>query len=151
MREITDLIIHESDTPTGRPTLVEDIDEWHRERGWKRDEVAREAFNPTLTSIGYHYVIYIDGSVHTGRSVEEVGAHCKGHNAHSIGICLVGKGTYNESQWEALENLVRNLEHTYGNLVVKGHCEYDTAISQGKTCPDFDVQAWISNDFLPLA
>ena len=53
-----------------------DIDRWHRERGWLK--------------IGYHYVIKRDGTVETGRELEEVGAHAKGHNAISVGICMVG-------------------------------------------------------------
>ena len=71
-RTITDIVIHESDTPTGRVVTVKDIDSWHRERGWHRNESDRLRFNPGLTSIGYHYVIYLDGSVHTGRDENEI-------------------------------------------------------------------------------
>ena len=64
MRKIREIIIHCSATKEGRNFTVADIDRWHRERG--------------LRCIGYHFVIYRDGSIHVGRAIEEVGAHCKG-------------------------------------------------------------------------
>lgn len=76
MREINSLIIHCSATPEGRDFTVEDIDRCHRQRGFR--------------CIGYHYVIYRDGSIHPGRPVACEGAHCLGHNADSIGICYIG-------------------------------------------------------------
>ncbi|MBP5691206.1 MAG: N-acetylmuramoyl-L-alanine amidase, partial [Bacteroidaceae bacterium] len=76
MRKITEIIIHCSATPQGVDYTVADIDRWHRQRGFNK--------------IGYHYVIYRDGSIHQGRPVEEIGAHCIGHNAHSIGVCYIG-------------------------------------------------------------
>ena len=48
----------------------------HRHRG----------FNGT----GYHYYIRKDGTVHLTRPVERIGAHVKGFNANSIGICYEG-------------------------------------------------------------
>lgn len=76
MRKIKEIIIHCSATKEGRNFTVADIDRWHRERG--------------MRCIGYHFVIYRDGSIHVGRAIEEVGAHCKGHNSISIGICYIG-------------------------------------------------------------
>ena len=76
MRKITEIIIHCSATTEGKDFTVEDIDRWHRQRG----------FN----GIGYHFVIYRDGSIHAGRSKRQIGAHCKGHNTISIGICYIG-------------------------------------------------------------
>lgn len=76
MRKINKLIIHCSATPEGRAVSVSDITRWHRERGFR--------------TIGYHYVIYLDGSVHAGRPVSEEGAHCLGQNRNSIGICYIG-------------------------------------------------------------
>ena len=74
MRKIKEIIIHCSATKEGRNFTVADIDRWHRERG--------------MRCIGYHFVIYRDGSIHVGRAIEEVGAHCKGHNSVSIGVSL---------------------------------------------------------------
>lgn len=61
--------------PHGCPCYKKE-NRWHRERGFD--------------SIGYHYIIYLDGSIRFGRPVEQAGAHCKGHNANSIGVCYVG-------------------------------------------------------------
>lgn len=76
MRKITEIIIHCAATPEGKDFTVQDIDRWHRQRGFK--------------SIGYHFVIYRDGSIHKGRPLDQIGAHCTGHNANSIGICYIG-------------------------------------------------------------
>ena len=76
MRQINDIIVHCSATKEGRDYTVADIDRWHKARGWR--------------CIGYHYVIYRDGSVHAGRPVEQIGAHVTNHNANSIGICYIG-------------------------------------------------------------
>ncbi|MBQ9474658.1 MAG: N-acetylmuramoyl-L-alanine amidase [Bacteroidales bacterium] len=128
MRKITEIIVHCSATPEGRPVTVEDIDLWHRERGFR--------------CIGYHYVIYLDGTVHPGRPVSEPGAHCTGHNANSIGVCYVGgcdaamnpKDTRTPAQKEALRTLIRKLLNVYPGATVHGHREF-----ANKDCPSFDV------------
>ena len=76
MRKITEIIIHCSATIEGKDYTVADIDRWHRARGFR--------------NIGYHYVIYRDGSIHGGRPIRETGAHCAGLIVHSIGICYFG-------------------------------------------------------------
>lgn len=130
MRKITKLIIHCSATPEGRDYTVADIDRWHRARGFK--------------GIGYHYVIYRDGSVHPGRAVEVIGAHCTGQNANSIGICYIGglaadgktaKDTRTPAQKEALRKLVVELKAKYPGVTVHGHREF-----ANKACPCFDVK-----------
>ena len=129
MRTITEIIIHCSATPEGKSFTVADIDQWHRQRGFR--------------CIGYHYVISLDGSVHAGRPISEEGAHCQGHNAHSIGICYIGgldslgkpKDTRTPQQKKALKNLVNQLKNQYPNAKVHGHNEYAP-----KACPCFDVQ-----------
>lgn len=76
MRKINLIIIHCTATIEGRDYTVSTIDSWHRQRGFD--------------CIGYHYVVYRDGTVHEGRPVAKVGAHCAGHNANSIGVCYIG-------------------------------------------------------------
>ena len=76
MRKVNLIVVHCTATPEGRDVTVADIDRMHRAKGWK--------------CIGYHYVVYRDGSVHAGRPVSEVGAHVYGHNANSIGVAYVG-------------------------------------------------------------
>ena len=130
MRKITKIIVHCSATAEGRDYTVGDIDRWHRQRGWK--------------GIGYHYVVYRDGSVHTGRPVEQIGAHCTGHNANSIGICYIGgcaadgktpKDTRTPAQREALRDLVELLKTEHPNATIHGHREF-----ANKACPCFDVK-----------
>ena len=129
MRQITQIILHCSATPEGKDYTVADIDRWHRQRGFKM--------------IGYHYVIYRDGSIHTGRPLEMVGAHCKGHNAHSIGICYIGglapngraKDTRTPAQKDSLWALVQALLKQFPNATVHGHKEF-----ANKDCPCFDVK-----------
>lgn len=137
MRNINLIIVHCSAMPEGRDVSVADIDRWHRERGFD--------------GIGYHYVVYIDGSVHEGRPLNKVGAHCKGHNAHSIGICYVGgvdlngkpKDTRTLAQKDALVNLLMRLKRRFPKAVIRGHRDF-----AAKACPSFDATkeyAGISN------
>lgn len=130
MRNINEIIVHCSATPEGRNVTVKDIDTWHRQRGFR--------------CIGYHYVIYLDGSVHIGRPESQVGAHCLGHNSHSIGVCYIGgvakdgktpKDTRTDAQKESLIKLIKELKAKYPKATVHGHREY-----ANKACPSFDVQ-----------
>ena len=131
MRTINEIIIHCADTPAGRDNTVADITAWHKDRGFR--------------TIGYHYVIYRDGSIHTGRPVQEIGAHCKGHNAHSIGICYIGGksadgkehiDTRTPEQKEALLSLLRCLKAQYPNATIYGHRDFSS-----KPCPCFDARS----------
>lgn len=130
MRRITEIIIHCAATPEGKDFTVQDIDRWHRQRGFK--------------CIGYHFVIYRDGSIHKGRPLDQIGAHCTGHNANSIGICYIGgcaadgktaKDTRTGAQREALKRLVAELREAYPQATIHGHREFAK-----KACPSFDVQ-----------
>ena len=129
MRKINRIILHCTATPEGKHFDVDTIRRWHlKDRGWK--------------DIGYHYVIYLDGSVHEGRPVEQTGAHTSGHNADSIGIVYVGgcdtkmkaKDTLNEAQETAMVNLIKSLRDEYGDLSLHGHNEF-----AAKACPSFKV------------
>lgn len=130
MRNITEIIIHCSATPEGREVSVKEIDGWHRQRG----------FN----GIGYHYVVSLDGTVHAGRPLQEAGAHCRGHNKNSIGVCYIGgcdtrmrpKDTRTSVQRTALRQLVSELRARYPTATVHGHKEY-----AAKACPCFDVES----------
>lgn len=146
MRAITEIIIHCTATPNGRWHTVEDIDRWHRERGFKRDRKLIGHNQPNLTSIGYHYVIYTTGAVSIGRGEREAGAHCKGHNSSSIGVALVGTDKFSAAQWTSLRANIEALLNRYPDASVHGHREYDP----GKTCPGFDVQTWLAGGMIPL-
>jgi N-acetylmuramoyl-L-alanine amidase len=130
MRQIDKIIIHCSATPEGRDVKTEEIRRWHiEERGW--------------SDIGYHYVVELDGSVNMGRHTDSIGAHTRGENTGSIGICYVGgmdanmelaKDTRTEAQKKGLRCLISDLKKKYGTLTIHGHNEYST-----KECPSFNV------------
>jgi N-acetylmuramoyl-L-alanine amidase len=130
MRPLKRIILHCTATPEGKHFDVATIRRWHvKDRGWK--------------DIGYHYVIYIDGSVHEGRPVEQVGAHTSGHNSDSIGVVYVGgvdkngkaKDTLNEVQETAMVNLIKALREEHGEMSLHGHNEF-----AAKACPSFKVK-----------
>nr|DAF63648.1 MAG TPA: endodeoxyribonuclease I [Podoviridae sp. ctz6O13] len=130
MRDIKEIIVHCSATPEGKDFTVADIDKWHKARGFRK--------------IGYHYVVYRDGSVHVGRKEEEVGAHCEGHNSNSIGVCYIGgvakdgktpKDTRTEAQKALLLKLLKELKGRYPKAVIYGHRNFSS-----KACPSFDAK-----------
>ena len=124
MRTINQIIVHCSDSNVKSHDNIETIRKWHvEERGW--------------SDIGYHYVITQDGVIHEGRPLYRSGAHARGFNLGSIGICLTGKTIFTKVQHVALSGLIYGLsqafEITSTNII--GHYEVDTK----KTCPNFDV------------
>ena len=112
MRKIDKIILHCSATKVGQHFTTENIDQWHKARGF--------------SGIGYHYVIYLDGSVHKGRSEDQIGAHCLNHNSSSIGICYIGgldsngkpSDTRTQAQKASLINLVNDLKAKYPDAEV---------------------------------
>lgn len=129
MRTINEIIVHCSATQEGKDFTIADIDRWHRQRGF--------------TKIGYHYVIYRDGTIHVGRNESEVGAHCLGHNQNSIGICYIGglssdgktpKDTRTDAQKKALTTLLQALKKKYPSASIHGHRDFAK-----KACPSFDA------------
>lgn len=131
MRHIKRIIIHCSASPEGRPDTIDDIDRWHRARGWN--------------SCGYHYVVHLDGSIHTGRPLEKAGAHCTGYNQSSIGVCYIGgltadrcnsKDTRTAKQRAALRTLLTDLRRRFPKAAILGHRDLAR-----KACPSFDAKA----------
>jgi len=130
MRTIDKIIIHCAATPEGRDVKTETIKSWHvKGNGW--------------SDIGYHFVIELDGAVKNGRPLHRSGAHTKGHNATSIGVCYVGgidkdkkpKDTRTDAQRKAMDELIVALTMDYPGATVHGHNEF-----AAKACPSFDVQ-----------
>lgn len=129
MRVITLLIIHCSAVRPNQTSSARQIDEWHRARGY-------------TNGIGYHYVIRRDGSIEPGRPEEMIGAHCKNHNRHSLGVCYEGgldmagnpADTRTEAQKRSLLTLLRALKQRYPRALILGHNTF-----ANKACPCFDA------------
>lgn len=128
MRKISKIIIHCSATKEGRDYTVADIDRYHRARGFRK--------------IGYHFVIYSDGSIHVGRTKNEIGTHCTGQNAISIGICYIGglssdgkpKDTRTPQQRASMLSLIEQLREEFPGVTLHGHNEF-----ANKACLCFKV------------
>lgn len=89
--------------------------------------------------IGYHFIITQDGQVHTGRPIEKPGAHAKGFNKTSIGICLTGDKSFTEAQFKALREVISELISKFGlsRIDILEHNQ----LNSKKTCPNFDLQS----------
>jgi N-acetylmuramoyl-L-alanine amidase len=139
-RTITEIIVHCTATPEGKDYTVDDIRKWHtakppQGRGW--------------SDIGYHYVIDRKGHILPGRDVDIIGAHCDGHNAHSIGVVYIGgvsalngkpKDTRTLAQKAALIRCLTELKRIYPQAKIYGHCNFSS-----KECPCFDAKTEYAN------
>lgn len=131
-KETTLLVIHCAAT---RPTMdvgVREIRQWHKQRGF--------------LDVGYHLIVRRDGTVEKGRDLYQVGAHAKGFNANSVGICLVGgvddklkpEDNFTPEQYVTIDKLVDQMVSTFPDLKrIVGHTNLDS----GKACPSFDAVA----------
>jgi N-acetyl-anhydromuramyl-L-alanine amidase AmpD len=133
MRRIDLIVIHCTASRPNQHISMELLHQMHRARGWR--------------CCGYHYYITRDGQLHIGRPEEEIGAHARHYNAHSIGICYEGglddKGhaadTRTPAQRAALIALLRSLKVDYPRAEIVGHCEFEGV---HKDCPCFDVSEY---------
>ena len=129
MREINKIIVHCSATREGENYEVAEIRKWHLARGF--------------SDIGYHFYIDLYGEIHKGRDIAKIGAHCKGHNRNSIGICYCGgveadgktpKDTRYDCQKESLIAVLRTLKAMYPNAIIHSHNDF-----ANKACPSFNA------------
>lgn len=138
MRKLNEIIVHCAATREGQNFTVKQIRSWHLARGWN--------------DIGYHYVIYLDGTIVDGRPLSKTGAHVAGRNTGTIGICYVGgvakdgktpKDTRTPAQRKSLESLITQLKGRYPSIkTVSGHNQY-----ANKACPSYNV---VDDKKLPL-
>lgn len=137
MRNINKIIIHCSDSDWGNAEL---IDRWHKARGWSEIGYHFVVLNGKETANNYNY--QTDGLLEQGRSSEMIGAHCLGENASSLGVCLIGKKIFTQTQMKNLKILISYLIYNYGVLLenVLGHYETESGKNQGKTCPNIDMK-----------
>lgn len=145
MRNIDEIVVHCSATKPAwmqgksLAAKVAEIKRWHtdpkpRGRGW--------------SDIGYHYLIDRDGTVMVGRPVERTGAHTRGHNRKTIGVCLIGghgssadddfSENFTASQDKRLNAFIAELKRRHPTIAkVSGHNQY-----AAKACPGFNVMIW---------
>ncbi len=148
MRIINLLVVHCSATKASMDIGADWINTEHVRRGFLK--------------IGYHYVIRRNGTIERGRTDPEIGAHAQGHNANSLGICMVGgldatgqaENNFTAEQFDTLEVLLKDLLHNYPGSTVLGHRDLspdlngDGIISPNeyrKICPCFDVRDWMKS------
>jgi len=128
MRQINKIIVHCSATREGENIPVETIRKWHVDgRGW--------------SDIGYHFYIDLEGEIFKGRDIAKMGAHTKGYNRNSIGVCYCGgvekdgktpKDTRTDNQKDSLLAVLRTLKAMYPEAVIHGHHDFAK-----KACPCF--------------
>ena len=131
MRDIDYIVIHCAATKPSMDVPIERVKKWHLDRGW--------------SDIGYHYYITRDGEIHKGRKLSTIGAHVKGYNSKSIGICY--EGGINESgepednrtkaQKKSLLKVVQVLKFVFSDAIVQGHRDFPNV---NKACPSFDAK-----------
>ena len=119
------LIVHCSDTPDIDDIGLDEIHKMHLGFGWD--------------GIGYHKIIRRNGEVENGRPECWIGAHAKGKNNISLGVCLIGTNVFSDKQFNALEKVLLLWKAKYNNAMILGHRD---AIKTNKTCPNFDVKKW---------
>jgi N-acetyl-anhydromuramyl-L-alanine amidase AmpD len=129
MRNIDLIVIHCSATRCNTRYRVTDL---------IRDHCKRFGFT------GYHYYITRGGIVYQTRHEQLVGAHAKGYNQHSLGVCYEGgldergkpADTRTPAQKKAMSKLIRQLKERYPNAKCVGHRDLPNV---HKDCPCFDV------------
>lgn len=145
------IVIHCSATKVEADIGAKEIREMHLDRGWQ--------------DIGYHFVIRRNGTVETGENLNSLGAHVKGYNSISVGVCLVGGlsptgasiNNYSMQQRASLIKILKFLKELYPEAEIVGHRDLspdldgDGEISAWefmKDCPCFDVKEFL-HEFAP--
>jgi len=129
MRKISLIVLHCDGIRPEQHNSVESIGNYHRTKGWN--------------GIGYHFWVSRDGTAYPGRALEKAGAHCVGHNRHSVGICYEGgldsagesADTRTPQQVKALRKLVEQMHAHFPDAVIVGHHD----LNPDKPCPCFDA------------
>jgi len=137
------LVIHCADTYPSMDIGAKEINGWHLARGW--------------SGIGYALVIRRNGVLERGRDLDndgdvtdETGAHARGYNRESIGVCLVGgRSFYNlpepnftPEQLTTLASTISLIRAKYPSIEVLGHRDLPEV---KKACPCFDVGFWLES------
>lgn len=132
MKEVLYIVLHCTSTHPSQHVTVDDIDRWHKARGWEK--------------IGYHWYVDRDGNIFPGREEYYAGAHVRHYNQHAIGVCYEGgvdeKGRYADTRTPAqkakLYFLLKDLKESYPHAKIVGHRDFPNI---HKECPCLDVQS----------
>lgn len=125
-KNIEYLIVHCSDTENDRSLSAIDIHKMHLSFGWD--------------GIGYHKIINRNGQIENGRPEYWIGAHVKGYNEVSLGVCLIGRDIFTQKQLSSLERILKIWKSGYPEAKIIGHRDIGNT---DKTCPNFNVISWI--------
>ena len=146
-REVTEVVVHWTETHTNKNIGSEEINKYHIAAG--------------LNGIGYHYVIRRDGSLQRGRPVNLEGQHSPGnnHDERSIGIVFVGginvpSETPNSENFLSAQSLTRSQVNTFDHFCratysvmpgaqIIGHSNID----EDEFDPGFDVISYVRANF----
>jgi hypothetical protein len=146
-REVTEVVVHWTETHTDKNIGSEEINKYHLDLG--------------LNGIGYHYVIRRDGSLQRGRPVNIAGQHAptNNHDTRSIGIVFVGginvpSGTPNPENFLSVQSLTRSQLNTFDHFCrsfyavfpggqIVGHSEID----EDEVDPGFEVIDYVASVF----
>lgn len=146
LKVVNYIVVHCSATIPENDIGFEEINKWHMDKGWDM--------------CGYHQVIRRGGILEHGRNLDKRGAHVKGHNWESVGICMVGginiagepEDNFDDDQYETLKSSIKYLKLRFPNAEVCGHRDFspdlngDGVITENefmKHCPCFDVKSWL--------
>ena len=129
-KNIKYLVVHCSDTENDEKISATDIHKMHLSFGWD--------------GIGYHKIINRSGKVEDGRPEYWIGAHVKGKNDISLGVCLVGKDSFTKRQFQSLVRVIKKWKIKYPNAKIVGHRDIGKT---KKTCPNFNVIEWSKKIF----
>lgn len=146
-REVTEVVVHWTETPTNKNIGSEELNKIHLESG--------------LKGIGYHYVIRRDGSLQRGRPVNIQGEHAliNNHDERSIGVVFVGginvpSGTPNLENFVSVQSLTRSQFNTFDHFCrsfyarfpggqILGHNDIDPIEND----PGFNVREYVLANF----
>lgn len=127
------IVVHCSATSREDDIGVKEIRHLHMQKGW--------------SDVGYHYVIRRDGTVEKGRTDTTPGAHARGYNLYSLGICMAGgaktkwgskaEDNFTDEQFTSLFTLLVDLKTKHTDAEILGHRDLPGV---KKACPSFDVR-----------
>lgn len=125
------IVLHHAESSN---CTVEDINRWHKNNGW--------------AGIGYHYFVRKDGSIYKGRIDNAIGAHAKGHNTNTLGVCAEGRymtESMPQAQKNSIIELCKYLKNKYGISKIYGHGELMSTDCPGKNYPLGEIRNLVLN------